>query len=931
MRRQRDPKTGDFRSYGAREGLSEPFVIGITNLARLYDPLSTRTLKRAEAYELPTAIARVNRAGKEVFTKLPFILRSRLRYDPINHTLEFSGILDELSYAGEPLLLPNVLSSRERDVLKSLTEGDTDWAGVVDRLYHLSRNPNGVDLNPVDLPPDQDLRLGLAPQYVYTFNETTRNANIGVSTTLNRTATTLKSPAGTDLALLPGFRITGTTVVVEPLGDLPKALTAGLAGIPAANPEPGSALLFNGNTNSVVHLGGSTRLAGRPFTLEFWVRRDTGNERRVFFRGGNSSPRGRLAIGFTTLNPLYFEFEQVSPPMVPVTPQYASDLKEWVHWACSYDPVENLRQIFRNGLRSLKDNPPGGAFEGTGDLFLSQDFGGGATSANNFIGALDDSRIWTSARTRFGILQDLAKRLTGDEPTLARYFRCDETTAGIARDWNPDSINAPFDAGVSRITSDAPTGIHPRYLTLVENNDVALGALPVVVHIIRIDDGTFAGEIGDTSGTIRPRAALAEGWVKRVIRGLNPFDARVKDFHAAPINTFSSMLVQAGQRYEGDIAFNPSADNQNGIGLIEAYQTVLKRARSLSIEGTPPVNFNPANNALLLASSRIADLYMLLGNEAYADAQDPTIGFGTTGIESGSAASSIFSFQNQMSSLLDEELSLLRGRDDTFAGVGARPVYNRLFWTYYALLRHPQFTWVPRTERVNVAGVAQEVDFLDERKFAKAASARAKAGSETVDLTYRLDYVEDPAGQWQGYQDSRPARAWGISDWARRAGQGAYLDWLTANAILPSIDPDSIHVGIRKIDRQTVAELGEISDEAHQVQATLDKADLGLNPVGLAKGVVTFDLDPTFNEVGSTAQKLCLRQHAGDERSDMVGQSAREPGSSRRPSGRRPGPIRSLARFSIHRLREIRIGRYPIGSGQFRAGSSHPGAHPGPS
>ena len=168
---------------------------------------------------------------------------------------------------------------------------------------------------------------------------------------------------------------------------------------------------------------------------------------------------------------------------------------------------------------------------------------------------------------------------------------------------------------------------------------------------------TWSDWIGDPSGVSRPRAALSEGWVKRVITGLNPFDARVKDFHVAAVNTYSSMLVQAGPRFEGPIAFNPSADSLNNIGLIEAYTTVLDRARSKSIDGTPQVNYNPANNALLLAASRIADLYMLIGNEAYADAQDPTIGFGTSSAEYGTLSSSIFAFQNQLDSLLDEELA----------------------------------------------------------------------------------------------------------------------------------------------------------------------------------------------------------------------------------------------------------------------------------
>jgi hypothetical protein len=411
--------------------------------------------------------------------------------------------------------------------------------------------------------------------------------------------------------------------------------------------------------------------------------------------------------------------------------------------------------------------------------------------------------------------------------------------------------------------------------------------------------------LGDPAGLGTARAQLVEGWIKRVIRGLNPFDARTKDFHSAAAVTYASMLVQAGPRFEGPIAFNPSADNINGIGLIEAYTTVISRARNLSIDGVQAVNFDPANNALLLAASRISDLYMLLGNEAYSDAQDPTIGFGTSSGEYGTVASSIFAFQNQTDSLLEEELTLLRGRDDRRSSVRGAPVYNRLIWNftlgegevayrqtynigdqnfdgflderdarilfpqahgdawghyltaiknYYALLRHPNFTWKPRTESVLVAGTAVEVDFLDERKFARIAAAKAKAGRDIVDLTYRMNYVEDPAGQWQGYKDTDENRAWGVDDWARRAGQGAYLDWLAANAVLPSVDPNPAHTGIETIDRQTVAELHEIVAQATEVQAKLDQADVGLNPVGIAKGAVPFDIDPTFLEVGSTAQ-----------------------------------------------------------------------------
>ena len=56
----------------------------------------------------------------------------------------------------------------------------------------------------------------------------------------------------------------------------------------------------------------------------------------------------------------------------------------------------------------------------------------------------------------------------------------------------------------------------------------------------------------------------------------------MSDLSGAGASTMTSMLQQAGARYEGDIAFNPSPENLNRIGLIEAYETVLRRARSLS-------------------------------------------------------------------------------------------------------------------------------------------------------------------------------------------------------------------------------------------------------------------------------------------------------------------------------------------------------------
>ena len=387
---------------------------------------------------------------------------------------------------------------------------------------------------------------------------------------------------------------------------------------------------------------------------------------------------------------------------------------------------------------------------------------------------------------------------------------------------------------------------------------------------------------------------LAEGWIKRVLDGINPFDQIMDDFHKTEVNKVVSMLSQAGTRWKGDIPLNCSPGS--GFGLIEAYETVLKRGIKLSVDAG--YEYEPANKALLQAAGRLADLYMLLGNESYADAVDPTIGFGTEDGQYGSAATSIHCFMNQTSSLIQEELELLRGRDDSRApGVESYPVYNRLYWNktgditggevayslnyeltgqdeedakimypqghgdawghylcaiknYYRLIRHENYTWIPREEAVIVGGVSVTVDFLDERKFAKAAAAKARCGAEIVNLTYRQSYVEDPESQYEGYKDDDPERAWGLSEWASRAGQGAYFDWVVGNAILPS--KDSENEGIAKIDRTTVPELREVASVFMDIQAELNKADMGLDPLGLAKNVVPFDISPAEIQAGKT-------------------------------------------------------------------------------
>ena len=405
---------------------------------------------------------------------------------------------------------------------------------------------------------------------------------------------------------------------------------------------------------------------------------------------------------------------------------------------------------------------------------------------------------------------------------------------------------------------------------------------------------------------------LAEGWIKRALAGINPFEQRIKDLYSNSVNTDVSLLTQAGRRWEGDIALN--LENINQFGLIEIYETILRRGRALSIEGTPPLNYGPANDALLLAAGYLNDLYMIVGNEAYADAANPTIAFNTDGGQFGDIATSLFAFKGQLANVLDEELSLLRGRDDFLPpGVRTAPVYNRLVWNYtrgidsgeavyalnynirdlnadgtangvdaaaaypqghgdayghyltaltnyYSLLRNGNFSWTPRSEAVLLLGKPVAVDYLDERKFATAAAAVARTSAQVLDLTYRKAYnpaaVDTPVwthlGDGRNNSQTGVTREWGVDDWATRGGQGSFLHWVTANSTLPDVDPNPGHEGIQKIDRTTVPELTELVTQSEGIQRSLDTADARLNPLGLAGGALPFDISPTQVDAGKT-------------------------------------------------------------------------------
>ena len=294
---------------------------------------------------------------------------------------------------------------------------------------------------------------------------------------------------------------------------------------------------------------------------------------------------------------------------------------------------------------------------------------------------------------------------------------------------------------------------------------------------------------------------LAQGWIKRVTENIDPIAGQTQNLFENPATTTASLISLAGSRWNGDVPLNAATLTNNG--LIQIYETVLNKGKSLSVNSG--INYGPANQALLLAAGYLNDLYTVLGNDAWANSLNPTIEIGTDNQTYGNIATSQFIFEGEEPTLLAQNLALLRGRDDSLSpGVDVPPVYNHLWWNYtyglaagevlyalnynitdqngdgvvnaqdaemmypqghgdayghyltalmnyYELLMNPNFDWVPQSEAVSILGATVQVNYQDERKFATTAAALARTGRQVFDLTWRQDYVPGTAGGWSRF------------------------------------------------------------------------------------------------------------------------------------------------------------------------------------
>ena len=775
---------------------------------RLLDIVSVDYAKEKMPDDLsPANPAKVSVSGSRwYFKELSGALSRRFYYDTLQAKLVFRGTVNGLE-SGDPSLtrpplaiaqiLPNVITEGDVTTLKNLASGNSEWAEAVEQLFKAS--------NPVGHAESQSAPLVGSPH------------GLRLAAPGERTVKFLKED-GTEEEVTTKFRSlkslgTGATLVPNPESFLEAAGEERYVTVVENNDEK-----VNGAVTLHVVRFGDERYRG---AISVITPQDAFDEKVELTHSGD--------FGGTT-DEIYYQWwvQDVAPLDGLQTPDQST-----TSWS-----------IYQQGkgLNSIR-------FTGRPDLILADKL-----FYVRYGHADELAKIETQTRVDAGSVRDTAWRLVDLDAASPNWAPAASAADRVPYQWSGAANSPQLQA----------------------------------------------------SGAHRFLPQLLMGWVKRVLDAVNPYEARFSaDFTGDAPATGSSMLGQAGRPYVGPVALNSSKDAIENVGLIELYETVLQRAKDLT--NGYPSDFG-TNQALLLASTRLAMLYDLLAGEAYTDAQNSSLSLTTAGVDNtalnfaqlSAANPYIFAFANEVPSLLQEELSLLRGTDY----LKSYPVQNRLFWNYfkglgeaaynanygigdanrdglidetdaglifpmghgdawghflsaskmhYGLLQSSNYNWQARAELYSLLGNVIPTDYLDEQSFARTAAAKARCGLSIVKATYRDAYNADPATQWQGYTDAAdPARAWGVSEWANRSGQGAVFDWMVGNAILPagSTDPATGKPleGLNLINRQTAkTDLQALAGSLREIQQTLDGVNQGLTPIGVNPDTVSFGLDSFYD------------------------------------------------------------------------------------
>ena len=185
-------------------------------------------------------------------------------------------------------------------------------------------------------------------------------------------------------------------------------------------------MVFNGANQYVTVTNFGAIIPTNEITVEFWAYTTAGAVQSAFMLNpdnGNNRLNAHINYGGPASNAgnnTYWDFGNIGTGgrLGPVSAP-ANSISNWVHYAFVASQSGNYMSIYTNGMLCAVKSGMTPFVRGN----FSLQIGGPGFP---YHGAIDDFRVWNTARSQGQILADLGTPLTGTESNLLLYFRFDD-------------------------------------------------------------------------------------------------------------------------------------------------------------------------------------------------------------------------------------------------------------------------------------------------------------------------------------------------------------------------------------------------------------------------------------------------------------------------------------------------------------------------
>ena len=189
---------------------------------------------------------------------------------------------------------------------------------------------------------------------------------------------------------------------------------------------------LNGNYYKITSVGNF--LETPPITVEAWIKTISGGTARQSILASINN-----GWGFYLNPPLKLEFGKIGIDEVVSNTNIPANA--WVHVAVTYDGTHI--KFYLDSLLSEDITGYTPSFNsGNGDYLIGRN-----TLSENFLGDVDEIRVWSTIRTLTQIKNSMNCDLVGNESGLLLYYKCNETSGATLADGTSNSHSANLQGG----------------------------------------------------------------------------------------------------------------------------------------------------------------------------------------------------------------------------------------------------------------------------------------------------------------------------------------------------------------------------------------------------------------------------------------------------------------------------------------------------